>query len=138
MEITDRIKQFIDFKEITNYKFCQIIGVSNGFLTKSRAISSDKIELIIKHFPDINLYWLITGRGEMIRGMEEVGHKKSISNAGNAVNLIDSHKNNIKYNDEVINAKNREIQLLEKQIQLLEKQIQLLEKQIQLLESKRA
>jgi predicted RNase H-like nuclease (RuvC/YqgF family) len=36
-------------------------------LDKNDSINSDKIEIIISNYPDINLEWLITGEGEMLR-----------------------------------------------------------------------
>lgn len=66
MGIRNRIVKYIDHKMISKYKFYQIIGVSNGFLDKTGSIGSDKCEKISYVFPDLNMTWLLTGKGEMI------------------------------------------------------------------------
>jgi len=66
--IQERILQFLDYKGITKYKFYQITGIANGFLDKRGSIGSDKCEQIISHFKDIHPEWLLTGKGEMLKG----------------------------------------------------------------------
>jgi phage repressor protein C with HTH and peptisase S24 domain len=39
--------------------------LSNGFLDKGESVSSDKLEIIGSIFLDLNLDWVITGKGEM-------------------------------------------------------------------------
>ncbi|GIJ93401.1 hypothetical protein CAPN002_06190 [Capnocytophaga stomatis] len=67
MGATERLIQFIDFKEDTKYKFYKKTGLSNGFLDKNRNIGSDKCEIISDAYPDLSLEWLITGKGEMLK-----------------------------------------------------------------------
>lgn len=62
--LTDRVLQYLDFKRVTKYKFCKDLGFSNGFLDKSREITTDKYAKILGYFPDLNHYWLLTGVGE--------------------------------------------------------------------------
>jgi hypothetical protein len=64
--IRERILKYLESKGISRYKFYQITGLSNGFLDKDGAIGSDKCEIIIYHFNDINPRWLLTGDGEML------------------------------------------------------------------------
>lgn len=66
MNTVDRIKQFIDAKGISKRQFYQLTGLSNGYLDKARAIGSGNIEKIYSAFPDLNIKWLITGKGDMI------------------------------------------------------------------------
>lgn len=65
--ITERILQVIEKKEITKYKFCKDLGLSNSFLDKSREITTDKYANILEYFPDINPKWLLTGKGSMFK-----------------------------------------------------------------------
>jgi len=67
MGIRERIKQYIENKGISKYKFYQKIEVANGFLDKEGNIGSDKCEKIIYQYPDINIEWLITGKGSMFK-----------------------------------------------------------------------
>jgi repressor LexA len=68
--IQDRIVKYIDFKGITKYRFYKETGLSNGSLDKNGAIGSDKCEKICLQYPDLNIDWLITGRGDMLKGVE--------------------------------------------------------------------
>ncbi|MGE6353318.1 hypothetical protein ACQKCJ_05510 [Flavobacterium sp. NPDC079362] len=66
-----RIKQYIDYKGIRVSAFEREIGMSNGSfasqLKKNKTIGLDKLENIIKRYPDIDLNWLLTGTGYMIK-----------------------------------------------------------------------
>lgn len=68
--IKGRVIKYIEYKGISKYKFYQITGLSNGFLDKEGAIGSDKCEIIIYHFPEIDAKWLLTGKGNMISETE--------------------------------------------------------------------
>lgn len=72
MTIRKRILKFLDYQDISKYKFYKITGFSNGFLDKNGAIGSDKCEIICFHFKELNPEWLITGKGNMIKGLGEV------------------------------------------------------------------
>lgn len=67
MNIIERIKEYLDFKGISKYRFYQDTGFSNGFLDKNSNIGSDKCERIIYQYSDVNPEWLLTGCGSMIR-----------------------------------------------------------------------
>ncbi len=67
MGATDRVRQYIDFKGITRYKFCRDLGFSNKFLDNSSNMGTDKACKILRQYPDINPEWLITGDGDMLR-----------------------------------------------------------------------
>lgn len=69
--IVENIYKFIDYKSITVYEFSKLCGLSNGYLAKQRAnkgnISSQIINKILKKYPEINLEWLLSGKGNMIK-----------------------------------------------------------------------
>ena len=69
--ILDRIKEYIDKKGITIAAFERSIGMSNASFGKSlkggKAIGTDKLENILRIYPDINPSWLLTGEGNMLR-----------------------------------------------------------------------
>lgn len=64
---TERVKEYIDSIEISKYKFCQLLGFSNKFLDNSSNMGTDKACKILRHFPDINPEWLLTGDGSMLK-----------------------------------------------------------------------
>jgi len=66
----ERLKQLIDYYGISTNLFSQKIGVSEGTIRKILAqdttIRSDTLEKISQNFAEINMDWLVTGRGEML------------------------------------------------------------------------
>lgn len=68
MTTKDRLKEFLSAQKVGRNKFEEQIGVSTGYMsTKSATITSDVIEKTISAYPDLNLEWLITGNGDMIK-----------------------------------------------------------------------
>jgi len=63
------IQALLDKKKITPAKFAKIIGVQRSavshILSGRNNPSLDFILKIIKQFPDLNIEWLITGKGNM-------------------------------------------------------------------------
>lgn len=66
-----RLKEYIDLKGITIRAFELSLGMSNGSfssqLKNNRTIGVDKLENILNQYNDINIEWLLTGRGNMIK-----------------------------------------------------------------------
>ena len=75
MNTIQRIKQYIDYKGFTNKKFEIETGFSNGAfasqLKNNKTIGVDKLENILTTYTEINPDWLLTGKGEMLRGEED-------------------------------------------------------------------
>ena len=69
--ILDRIKEYIDYKNMTIAAFERSVGMSNASFGKSlkngKAIGTDKLENILSIYTDINPTWLLTGEGSMLR-----------------------------------------------------------------------
>ena len=86
MGVVQRLNQFIEIKGISKYRFYQQTGLSNGALDKGDNLGSDKCEKIYYAFPEINLVWLLTGQGEMLKSNETVANNQSIK--GNSNNMI--------------------------------------------------
>jgi len=75
MNTIQRIKKYIDYKSISVKKFEETVGFSNGAfasqLKNNKTIGVDKLENILKCYPDINPTWLLTGEGDML--LDEAG-----------------------------------------------------------------
>jgi phage repressor protein C with HTH and peptisase S24 domain len=69
--IIDRLLIFIELKLINKRQFYISTGLSNGFLDKDSQIRVDSIEKVISTYPELNIDWLITGNGSMLK---EMGH----------------------------------------------------------------
>ncbi len=66
MNTKEKILQYLEFKDISQGKFCRKIGVSNGFLASGKHIGSEKLKIIRDNYIDLNMNWLIYDEGEMI------------------------------------------------------------------------
>jgi len=69
--IMNRIKTYLDAKDIKVSGFEKSIGLSNGAFRKSLisggAIGVDKLENFLTVYSDISPEWLLTGNGNMLR-----------------------------------------------------------------------
>ncbi|KQX14438.1 peptidase S24 [Flavobacterium sp. Root420] len=61
------MREYLDYKGITKYKFCNDLGFSNKFLDNSSNMGTDKACKILHHYPEINSEWLLTGNGAMLK-----------------------------------------------------------------------
>ncbi|GIZ15544.1 hypothetical protein [Capnocytophaga catalasegens] len=64
--VKERIIKFLAYLKIGQNKFEKQIGLSNGYINNVKSIGSDKLNKILKEYPQLNLEWLITGEGEML------------------------------------------------------------------------
>lgn len=66
-----RVLQYIDFKQIEKSRFEKESGLSNGFVDKiGDSIRSASLDKIRNGFPDLNIDWLLTGEGDMLKDNE--------------------------------------------------------------------
>ena len=71
MRIIDRVYQYLEFHALSAYAFERCCDLSNGYLGKQfkgkGSIGSAVLLKIQAHYPDLNMHWLLTGKGRMIR-----------------------------------------------------------------------
>lgn len=70
MGIIERIKQFADYQGVSLRRFCETVGIANGSFTKVKSVGSENLLKIFYAYPEINLEWLITGEGAMIKSKQ--------------------------------------------------------------------
>jgi len=63
----ERILYFIEYKGLSKNKFYIETGISNGVLDKLSGLSMETVEKIYSTYQDINLEWLVTGKGSMLK-----------------------------------------------------------------------
>jgi transcriptional regulator with XRE-family HTH domain len=78
-EINERLKKLIKKEKLTQKKFCEIIGISDGTLnTTFKRNSNPGSEILIKileKFPNYSINWLLSGKGEMEISKDSVTEK---------------------------------------------------------------
>lgn len=115
----ERLKLFIENQGISISAFEQRISASDGMIRRAiknnTDIQSKWLFEMSDNFPDLNLEWLITGKGPMLKS--DSGNTVNISEEKLISNLIkegkvmycSEHDRQIKYKDAVIAELNQEI-----------------------------
>lgn len=68
MNTKERLLLFIEKTGITIAEFERKCSLSNGYLKKVKgSIGSNKIEDIIRAYPQLNRIWLLSGEGDMLK-----------------------------------------------------------------------
>lgn len=114
----ERILQFIDYKGFSKRKFYAETGLSNGILDKTSGLSVETLEKIYSVFPEINLEWLITGKGSMLK------EEKNIQQANNNIaSTITQNQNSSSENSEIEALRRENTELKNKLIKLMEEKL---------------
>ena len=72
--IKERIIQLIEYKGIAKENFYVKIGMTSASFrgkAKESPLNSNAIENILSEIPDVNIEWLLTGKGSMLKQPEE-------------------------------------------------------------------
>ena len=81
-----RILQFIEYKGIGITNFFKKTGIKRGFLDTDKldsSVSDMFLAKIIAVFPELNIEWLLTGEGEMLR--EEGIVQQALNNVSSTI-----------------------------------------------------
>ncbi len=76
-----RIKEFIEYKGITPKEFLKETEIKRGFLDSDKlnsTVSDVFIAKIIAKYPEINIKWLLTGEGYMLK--QDISPEKTSKN----------------------------------------------------------
>jgi len=66
----DRLIQFIDSQNVTKDDFARKNSLANSTFSNQSDITTAKLLNIFKNYPELNMDWVVTGRGKMILGVE--------------------------------------------------------------------
>jgi hypothetical protein len=73
MNTKERLKEYIKFKGMAVTSFEKSIGAANSYVNSIyKSIGPDKVNVIIEKYPDLNMDWLLTNRGEMLTTKQEM------------------------------------------------------------------
>jgi len=128
--VKERLVKFLKYKGLSQKKFEETVGLANGYVNNiRRSVTSEKLQQIVRCFPDLNKAWLLTGEGEMLLPQQESNATitdNSTSVAGNS-NQVNATSTLDKALDEIA-AQRR---LVEKAQEQIDRLITLLEQQHQ-------
>lgn len=90
--VRDRLEYYIAHKGLSVRKFEILIGASNGYVSNIKLnITPTKQKQIQSAFPDLNMAWLLTGEGEMLRHASSqniTGNNNIVGNSNTGNNTI--------------------------------------------------
>lgn len=89
--IKQNVLQFVDYKGITKYRFYQETGITRGILDQNNGMSEENTSRFLAYYPEVNVEWLITGKGEMLKTKSEEKVIKENDNLKD--NLFDNKPN---------------------------------------------
>lgn len=95
--VKGRVKDFCKILNITIVQFEKSINVSNGYVNSiSRNIGIDKLALIVEKYPNLNIEWLLLGKGSATKDGQNIAINQDIKDNSNNIkghnNIIDQHK----------------------------------------------
>lgn len=65
--VKERIIHYLKKSKITQSEFCKRVGLSSGYIGAMRkSFQPGTINKIVIEFPDLDITWLLTGKGEML------------------------------------------------------------------------
>lgn len=71
MTLKDRLKEVRDYAKMGQTNFEKHTGISGGYFNNLKSsIGSDTVLKIVDKFPELNIDWLITGKGSMLKSAE--------------------------------------------------------------------
>lgn len=95
MSTADRLKEYLDYKNIAPYRAENDCGLSSSSLSKAlpnkntgqegKSIGSDNLEKILSTYTDLSADWLLRGKGSMIVSVdkeEELHNKIAVMSQG--------------------------------------------------------
>ncbi|MCB0845512.1 MAG: helix-turn-helix transcriptional regulator [Bacteroidetes bacterium] len=78
----ERLSAFLKYKDLKQKEFCKITGYAennlSNFLTGRTANPRiELVEALANHFPELDLVWLFSGSGRMLRESSDVAAEKT-------------------------------------------------------------
>lgn len=102
MDPKEKIRKYIDFKELTVYSFEKKAGINHGVMGKGKDFGVSLLSKIKRNITDLNMNWLIYEEGDMLleEGKQE-GNRNDNTTAGE---MLELQRKLIKTQEELIDC----------------------------------
>lgn len=91
--LQERFRFLQEAKGVRSIRALEIIcGLPNGYIGKAKQITEERAQQIQKAYPDLNMGWLLTGEGTMLKGQQPQQYNSphaTMVNGNN--NVVQSH-----------------------------------------------
>lgn len=125
----ERLLLFLKHKGLKNAVFEKMMGLSNGYINSMRkGLGYDKLEQISISFPELNIGWLLTGEGSMLKDENSNLRSTLVPTLETRINVSQQEKAVPYYMYKDLHEENRK---LEREIGRLENELDNLRKQQQ-------
>ncbi|MBO7228285.1 MAG: hypothetical protein J6V18_01220 [Bacteroidales bacterium] len=134
MNVKERLKEYIKYKNLTVISFERSINRSNGYVSSiSKSIQPETILAISEKYPDLSIEWLLIGKGRMIKTISIANNQEQ--HFKNIVLLEkEIHGNDPSYYEKRANELKKTLSILNERVSILERTIADKNKIISLLE----
>lgn len=132
--ISERIKQYIDYKGFSIMRFEKQIGAGNNSIgtsiKRNTNLTGDLLSKILNTFQDINTEWLITGKGEMLKSKVSNNNLEAKANFEKNLALTDIAFYDIQISEEKLKNAIKRIELLEELVESYKLEIKTLKNEL--------
>jgi hypothetical protein len=81
--IKRNILKYANYKGFSKYEIYQKTGISRSVLSQNNGLTEDNLLKFLAYYTDVNPEWLLTGKGEMLRNIDNHSANQSIIGSNN-------------------------------------------------------
>lgn len=78
MTIKEKIQEYLDYKGVNTNEFERSIGASKSYWRNTKNISAEVLGEIVRIYSDLNLEWVLSGKGQMLKQPVDTSLRKTI------------------------------------------------------------
>ena len=121
--IKQNILYFIEYKNITRYKFYQETGITRGILDQDNGMSEENTAKFLAQYPEVSPEWLLTGKGKMLKEEVKEADQQDPPAANNDkyITLLEAQ---VKDKEAIIKEKEEKEAMYKEKIMALENELQ--------------
>ncbi|WP_421801795.1 hypothetical protein [Flagellimonas sp.] len=105
MEINDRLKIFVSHLGLSERQFTYKCGLSEGALRPGRSLNGTGLAKVKKTYPEINIYWVLLGDGQMILDSDLIKEESGVHKTSLTIDHLLEQKINEIIDDRIGNIK---------------------------------